>query len=44
MARTTDQLRRELEGRERQLGADHPGTLLAVSNLAVLLLEQGKLT
>ena len=43
MARTTYQLRRELEGREQRLGADHPDTLASVSNLAGLLQAQGKL-
>ena len=43
MARTTDELRRELEGRERQLGADHPDTLHVVNDLAALLQNQGKL-
>ena len=42
MARTIDQLRRELEGCERQLGADHADTLVSVSNLAMLLQAQGK--
>ena len=43
MASAIDQLRRALEGRERQLGANHPGTLAAVNNLALLLQDQGKL-
>ena len=43
MARTIDQLRRELEGREQQLGADHTDTLDSVDNLALLLQDQGKL-
>ena len=42
MSRTTYQLRRELEGREQQLGEDHPETLAAVRNLALLLEAQGK--
>ena len=33
----------EGEGDERQLGAQHPDTLLSVSNLAALLQAQGKL-
>ena len=43
MARTTDQLRRELEGREQQLGAQHPVTLSSVHTLAGLLRAQGRL-
>ena len=38
-----DQLRRALDDRERRLGAQHPDTLLAVRDLALLLQEQGKL-
>ncbi|KAJ1619571.1 hypothetical protein T492DRAFT_915886 [Pavlovales sp. CCMP2436] len=36
-------LRRALEGRERQLGVNHPSTLTSVNNLASLLQDQGKL-
>ena len=43
MARTADQLLRELEARERQLGAEHPDTLTTVDSLAGLLHAQGKL-
>ena len=43
MARTTYQLLHELEGREQQLGAQHPHTLTSVNNLAGLLKAQGKL-
>jgi hypothetical protein len=32
-----------LEGRESQLGAQHPDTLTSVNNLAVLWEKQGKL-
>ena len=39
-----DQLRRALEGREQQLGANHPSTLISVHNLAGLLQAQGKLS
>ena len=35
--------RRALEGRESQLGAQHPDTLGSVNNLANLLQQQGKL-
>ena len=35
--------RRALEGRESQLGAQHPDTLVSVNNLAMLLKKQGKL-
>ena len=35
--------RRALEGRESQLGAQHPGTLTSVNNLALVLEKQGKL-
>ena len=35
--------RRDLEGSERVLGPDHPGTLTSVGNLASLLKAQGKL-
>ena len=35
--------RRALEGRESQLGAQHPDTLNSVNNLACLLEKQGKL-
>ena len=34
---------RSLEGRESQLGAQHPDTLLSVHNLAFVLKQQGKL-
>ena len=43
MASAVDQLRRALEGREQQLGANHPETLGAVSELALSLKAQGKL-
>ena len=43
MACAIDQLRRALEGREQQLGANHPDTLDAVCELALLLKAQGKL-
>ena len=43
MASAIDQLLRALEGREQQLGADHPDTLNAVDELAQLLHDQGKL-
>jgi len=43
MASDSEQLRRTLEGREQQLGAQHEDTLIAVVNLAVLLHAQGKL-
>ena len=36
--------RRVLEGREQQLGARHPSTLIAANNLAMLLRAQGKLS
>ena len=35
--------RRALEGKESQLGPQHPDTLLSVHNLAMLLRKQGKL-
>ena len=35
--------RRALAGREAHLGANHPGTLISMNNLAALLLQQGKL-
>jgi len=35
--------RRALEGKESQLGPQHPDTLTSVHNLAVLLQKQGKL-
>jgi hypothetical protein len=41
MASAIDQLRRALEGREQQLGANHPDTLDAVSELAQMLKKQG---
>ena len=34
--------RRTLEGRERQLGADHPSTLTSANNLALLLEAQAQ--
>jgi tetratricopeptide (TPR) repeat protein len=34
--------RRALEGYEKELGAQHPGTLMSVSNLASVLQDQGK--
>ena len=43
MASTANQLRRALKRREQQLGAQHPDTLNAVIDLAVLLHERGKL-
>ena len=39
-----DQLRRALEGREQQLGAQHPDALSSVNDLGVVLTDQGKLT
>ena len=35
--------RRALEGKESQLGPQHPSTLVSVDNLAMLLCKQGKL-
>ena len=35
--------RKALAGRETQLGADHPETLVSISHLAVVLKQQGKL-
>ena len=32
-----------MEGSERVLGTDHPDTLICVSNLALLLHDQGRL-
>ena len=43
MASAIDQLRRTLEGREQQLGTNHPDTLDAVDVLAQLLQAKGKL-
>ena len=43
MASAEDQLRRALEEREQQLGADHLDTLVAMNDLALLLQDQGKL-
>ena len=34
--------RKALAGREAQLGAHHPDTLRSISNLAVVLYQQGK--
>jgi hypothetical protein len=34
--------RRALEGREKVLGMDHSSTLISVSNLALVLQDQGK--
>ena len=35
--------RRALAGREAHLGANDPGTLISMNNLAALLRQQGKL-
>ena len=43
MASAIDQLRRTLEGREQQLGSNHPDTLISVNNLVALLQARGKL-
>jgi tetratricopeptide (TPR) repeat protein len=34
---------RALAGREKELGPDHPSTLISVNNVAVLLQDQGRL-
>ena len=36
--------RRDLVGSERVLGPDHPDTLTAIHNMAVLLYKQGRLS